>query len=265
VKDKDMEKKSTPAPGTQVLRRSHDILRLLAKHHRSGMRMTDIASGVGLEPPTAHRIVQGLVQERMATHDAGSRRYFLGPALYEMGLAAAWRFPLRELAQESVERLAKTTGDTVVLTVRSGSEGVCVERRTGEFPIRTSTVAVGVRRPLAAGAGGLAILSCLDEAQRLPVLEANARALNRKLADLQELVDATARRGHSINVYAATEPPISSVGVPLLGAFGECVGGLAVVALSMRLSGPRQSEVTALLEAEGVHMRRILARNTQPR
>jgi DNA-binding IclR family transcriptional regulator len=259
-----MEKKSTPAPGTQVLRRSHDILRLLAKHHRSGMRMTDIATGVGLEPPTAHRIVQGLVQERMAAHDAASRRYFLGPALYEMGLAAAWRFPLRDLAQESVERLAKSTGDTVVLTVRSGHEGVCIERRTGEFPIRTSTVTVGVRRPLAAGAGGLAILSRMDEKERLPILEANARALNRDPAELKKLVDAAARRGHSINVYAATEPPISAMGIALTGAFGECVGGLAIVALSMRLSGSRRAEVAALLESEGTYMHRILTRNAQP-
>ena len=241
---------SGPAPGTQVLRRAHDILRLLALHPLDGMRLIDIAGSLGLHPPTAHRIVQGLVQERMAMQDAALKRYFLGPALHELGLSAAVHYPLREILQSGVERLTQVTGDTVVVTVRSGRDGVCLEHRSGEFPIRASTVSVGVRRPLAAGAGGMAILSCLAPQERAWLVRENAEQLKRDPVELGRVIEETVRLGHALNVYRRTNPPITSIGVPVLGAFGQCVAGMSVVALSLRLSGKRRAEVLALLLAE---------------
>src|ERR1700744_2207264 len=84
----------SPIPGTQVLRRSAQILRLMALHAKEGIRVVDVTEAMELEPPTAHRLLQGLVQERLAEHEPESRRYFLGPSLYELGLTAAPRFNL---------------------------------------------------------------------------------------------------------------------------------------------------------------------------
>jgi DNA-binding IclR family transcriptional regulator len=248
-----------PAPGTQVLRRAHDILRLLAANERTGLRVSDIASALALEPPTAHRIVQGLVQERMATQDPDDKRYRLGPALYELGITAAPRYPLRELVQPSVERLADATGDTIVATVRSGLDSVCIERRTGAFPIQTSMVTVGTRRPLASGAGGQAIMACLEDgAERRWLIEQNASRTKRSVGELTALLDDVRRNGYALNTYRHTTPPIAAIGVPILGAFGQCVAGLAVVALSMRLSGKRRGEVLELLRKEAAETGRLL-------
>jgi DNA-binding IclR family transcriptional regulator len=263
-KEEFMDELAAPAPGTQVLRRAHDILRLLARHQREGVRITDIAVALGLEPPTAHRLVQGLVQERMAVQDKQLRRYFLGPALYELGIAAGSRFPLRDLVQPSVDRLTTATGDTVVVSVRSGLDSVCIEHRSGEFPIRTSFVTVGTRRPLAAGAGGLAILSCLTDEERLRLIAANAKQLERDVVELTSRVDEARRIGYALNVYRRTAPPISAIGVPVLGAFGQCVAGLSVVALAMRLSGKRRVEVLEMLRTEAVEITRMVSEQVLP-
>ncbi|HEY4069378.1 MAG TPA: IclR family transcriptional regulator [Burkholderiaceae bacterium] len=259
-----MEELAAPAPGTQVLRRAHDILRLLARHQRDGVRVTDIATALGLEPPTAHRLVQGLVQERMAVQDKSLRRYFLGPALYELGISAGARFPLRDFVQPSVDRLARATGDSAVVTIRSGLDGVCLEHRSGEFPIRTSFVTVGTRRPLAAGAGGLAILSCLADDERRRLVAANAVQMEVDAGELAARVDEARRVGHALNIYRRTTPPISAIGVPIMGAFGQCVVGISVVALSMRLSGKRRSDVLGMLRDEAQEIGRQVSVETLP-
>jgi len=55
--------------------------------------------------------------------------------------------------------------------VRSGFDAVCMHRREGSFPIRTLVLEVGSRRPLGVGAGGLAILSSIEEEERAHIIE----------------------------------------------------------------------------------------------
>src|ERR1700748_940697 len=100
----------TQQPGTQVLRRIGQILRFVAEHNRDGARLTDVAGALELEPPTAHRLLRGLVNERMIQFEEGSKRYRLGPELYELGWAAASRFDLIEFIAPSIQRLVDATG-----------------------------------------------------------------------------------------------------------------------------------------------------------
>lgn len=96
---------------------------------------------------------------------AGSRarRYFLGHLIFELGLAASSNFNLRDIRQSSLMRLADRTGDAVFLTIRSGYDTVCIDRKEGSFSIRALTLGVGTRRSLGVGAGGLALLMSLPD------------------------------------------------------------------------------------------------------
>jgi DNA-binding IclR family transcriptional regulator len=259
-----MNTKSGPIPGTQVLRRSAQILRLIALHPRSGVRVIDVAQSLQLEPPTAHRLLQGLIQERMVQHDADTRRYFLGPALYELGLAAAPRFDLLEYLQPSILRLTAQTGDTVVATVRSGYDGICIAHHTGEFPIRTSVVSVGTRRPLTAGAGGLAIASTMDDDEIDRLAQENAERLSVEPRQLVARVREARLQGYSVNMYRRTSPGITALGIPVIGAYGQCVAGIGVIALSSRLYGKRRNEVLDLLRTESAVMTLVLTESTAP-
>lgn len=250
---------SAQVPGTQVMRRAHEVLRYLALHGRDGARVTDLAQALSLHVPTAHRIVQGLMAERMVEQDPDSRHYFLGPALFELGLSVSARFPWLDMVQPSVFRVAELTGDTVVVTLRSGLEGVCLERRSGAFPIQTSSVTPGTRRPLAAGAGGLAILSQLAPGERQQISQHNALALGQNVTDIGRQVAAACKFGYAQNTLHATRPTVSSIAVPVLGAMGTCQLGLSVVALAMRLTGGRRAEVLAMLRQEAQAISQRLA------
>ena len=62
------------------------MLRVVASRGRRGMRIGDVASISGLPMSTCFRMLQRLEVEGLVSRDALTRKYFLGPLLYELGL-----------------------------------------------------------------------------------------------------------------------------------------------------------------------------------
>src|SRR4051794_10138576 len=63
--------------------------------------------------------------------------------------------------------------------MRTGVEAVRVDRKDGAFPIKIFSLNVGDRRPLGAGAGGLAILSALPDAEMRRIIRVNEPLISR--------------------------------------------------------------------------------------
>src|SRR5512140_674999 len=160
--------------GTQSIQRAAMLVRVIASRNRSGLRLSEVVQHAHLERSTARRILKCLVAEGLVTQDEESRRYFLGPLVFELGLAAAPRFNLVDICRPSLQRIAEKSGDTVFLTVRSGYDSVCLDRHEGSFPIKALMMEPGTRRPLGAGAGGLALLMLLPDEVVKEIVAANA-------------------------------------------------------------------------------------------
>ena len=65
----------------------------------------------------------------------------------------------------SLIALAAESGDSSFVSLRRGSYSVCLQREEGDFPIRTHVLQAGARHPLGVGAGAMAILAALTEAE----------------------------------------------------------------------------------------------------
>lgn len=170
------EDRSSRPPGTQAVGRAIGLLKLVGSSRVRNLRLVDIAEMASMDKSTTHRLLQRLVYEGMLRHSPG-HGYRLGLLAYELGLLALPEADLRETSRPTLQALAQATGDTVFLVVRSGLESVCLNRITGDFPIQTMTRAVGDRHPLGMGAGGLAILASLSDAD----VEAIVRATKPRL------------------------------------------------------------------------------------
>ena len=85
--------------GTQAIRRAGAVLRAIARFGPSGARLIDLSRTVGLARPTTHRIVQGLIAEMMVVQNARTKRYQLGPLIFELGLATTQRSTLPEVCR----------------------------------------------------------------------------------------------------------------------------------------------------------------------
>jgi DNA-binding IclR family transcriptional regulator len=148
--------------GAQTIERACKILRALAKNGRTGSRLIDVRQGTGLSHPTAHRILQSLVREGLVTRHR-SRRYGLGPALYELGLIAPTPVEDFEQLRPHLQSLADRCGDSCYLMVRRGHDVVYLMRAEGAYPIRAYTIAAGERLPMPASLGGIALMANLPD------------------------------------------------------------------------------------------------------
>lgn len=232
----------------QTVGRAVDLLRLIASSQSANLRLLEIAAMASLDKSTAHRLLQRLVHERLLVRDR-LRGYRLGPLLYELGLVALPETNLREVSQPALHQLAQSTGDMVFLIMRSGYETVCLNRIAGSFPIQTLTRTVGDRHPLGVGAGGLAILAALNDANMEIVLKAVAPQLRRYgLSErmLHRAVAATRERGHAVDEGSAARD-VTAIGHVVRDGTGSPIAAVFVASIRSRMTESRQRVVGKLL------------------
>lgn len=243
-----MEAGSTARTGTQSIERVVGMLRVVASRGRRGMRIADVVSVSGLPMSTCFRMLQRLELEGMVVRDAITRKYHLGPLLHELGLLAQPRFQLADLCAQALQAIADETQDTVYLSERRGVESICTSRVLGDYPIKALTLDVGIRRPMGVGAGGLAILSALPEAEVAQIVEANdaryARFGTFEPGFVQRAVAETRAQGYAFLDSAAT-PGTAAVGI----AFppDNPVAAISVAAISSRLGPDRRAQVARVI------------------
>ncbi|MEV0385014.1 IclR family transcriptional regulator [Nonomuraea sp. NPDC050643] len=244
----------------QSIERAAAILEAVAAGDGHGRRLIDIAADTGLRKATAHRILGTLAQVGLVEQDERTSRFHLGLRLFSLGMTAANRYGLADLASECMLRLAERTHDTVYLTVRSGNEAVCVDRVTGMFPIKTLSLNVGDRRPLGVGAGNLAMLAWLPDHEIREIVAANAPRYPHfgKLdsATIMALVEESRELGYAFNDRLILAG-MRAVGVPVMGHDERPVAALSVAAITERMSAARRADIVAWLagEAKALHER----------
>jgi DNA-binding IclR family transcriptional regulator len=234
--------------GVGVLDRCVGLLDLLADGPQT---LRSLATASRLPRPTAHRLLVALEAHRLVARDA-TGAFRLGPRLTELAAVAGPELDLASLAGPVLDRLHRTTGESVQLYVRSGDHRLCIAARDAGTGLRDS-VPVGALLPLAAGSGGKVLLAW--SAVVRPDTGSAATA-----AAVAELAEVRAR-GWAASV-AEREPGVASVSAPvfrddaLLAAL--CVSGPVSrlgQAPGRKLSGPvtaAAGELSALL-AEPAH------------
>jgi DNA-binding IclR family transcriptional regulator len=234
------------------------VLDALSKAAAQGLRLTDVVEATGLGKTTAHRILGGLMSQNLAEQDPETGRFFIGVKMLSWATAARDRFSLVRLVEPALLRIARQTQDTIYLVVRSGDDIVCVDCREGSFPIKVLTLNVGDRRPLGIGAGSLAILAALPDAEIDRIFVANAEAIAAFPFDevrLREMVAATRHNGYSYNnvhVLQGLEnvTEMAGIGVPIRKADGMPVAALHLTSVTSRLDPPRRDNLVATLRQE---------------
>ena len=213
------------------------ILRVLSTPQP--LRLADVSTGAGLNKATTLRLIDTLIAEGFVQRDPVSKRYALGDEALVLGMAMQGRDHIRDRARPALVRLAALSGDTVLLSTRHGLESVCVDREFGSFPIRANYLDVGSRRPLGAGAGSLAILAWLPDAEVDTVLDLLEPVFRKHYPRISRaLLKAEAARGRERGYVVLRDVVVDQMGgiaAPILGGDGKPIGAFSIAALTQRI------------------------------
>ena len=240
--------------GTQAFGKFMRVLQLVADAEQPP-NVAALVHATGFPRPTVHRIVAGLVAERMLVEHPQTHGLSLGPRLIQLASRSWGRSDLRLAAMDELKRLRDITGETVHLAVPNGQHMVYVEKLESPSAVQMSS-RIGTNVSMHSTSVGKAYLAMLGDPAReallatlpqpferyMPNTLANADALRKQLAQVR-------KRGWSMD-DEENEAGIQCFGAPILGDQGVAVAAISVSTLRFRQKDdPEQAYVAPLLEA----------------
>lgn len=228
------------------------MLRVLAASQDRGTSSSEVATQCGLTRATAHRMLQVLVEEGLAERTSSPPRYVIGREASLLGIARSSPLPVREAAAPFLREVCRQTGDSTVLTLRSGPDSICVERLTGTYPIQVIGVSVGARLPLGVGVGGLVMLAFLGSQEQEEVLARIEHRLARHRLTVEALrlrIRAARKVGYAFT-EAGVIPGTNVLAVPVLSSERRPVAALSINAMAARLPFARAARLVPWLKQQ---------------
>jgi len=249
--------------GSQSVDRALGLLSLIGREPAEGLPLGEIVLGSGLNKPTVRRLLLALMRAGLVEQETQTRRYCLGEEAFVLGVLAARRHGLLEMAMDGLRRLSGETRDTSFLTVRRENYAVCLHREEGTYPVRTHALQTGDQHPLGVGAGSLALLAALPDDDVDRIIAANEPVLVERYpgfapASLKSDVTEARLRGFALNPGRLVA---SSWGIGRAFRYpdGRVAGAFSLAAIDSRMDPARQPELSALLAREAARMEAQLA------
>ena len=202
-------------------------------------RMAEIIRGTGMTKPTAHRVVNMLLEMGFLERDGFDTGFIEGAGLVDLAHRTLAAAAPRSLRHSILQGISEQVGETVNYGVLSGGEVIYLDRVEAKWPLGLRFDA-GSRVPAHCTAVGKLLLSRMAD------------------ADLRALVESMPRSAYTANTITAVEPLLSAltgirrdgigtddqefmhgvvcVSVPMVDEDGRCFGGIAVSAPEARMT-----------------------------
>ncbi|CDN49990.1 IclR family transcriptional regulator [Neorhizobium galegae] len=240
--------------GSQAVERALQLLSVVGRGAEKGVALADVVADSGLNKPTARRLLMALMRSRLVEQDELTRRYYLGGELYVLGMLASRRHGLLEMAGESLKRLSGKSADTSFVSMRRDDYAVCLHREEGTHPVRTHALLTGDQNPLGVGAGSLAMLAALPDAEVEAVLGRIEGVIAAQYPGyspqiIREDVGRTRELGYALNPGRVIANSWG-IGMAILLPDGRLAGALSIAAIDSRMGEARQKELVGLLAHE---------------
>jgi DNA-binding IclR family transcriptional regulator len=186
--------------------------------------LEEISQVTGYKKTTCFRLLKTMRTLGLVEMLPGKKKYRYGPRLAALGLSALKNMNLRQSALPILQQLRDETGETINLTLLSGSEILYVERIMSDYLINVN-VNVGDRLPVYCASMGKVILAFLSESRLEQILSAikfiprTEKTIASRSALLKELERIRAN-GFAIN-DEELEKGLRAVAAPIFNYTGE--------------------------------------------
>jgi DNA-binding IclR family transcriptional regulator len=213
---------------------------------------------VGIHKSKAFSILETLQKSGLVRKNSDGKGYALGPGLISLARKVLDDLSPPRLAGPILEGLAKKTGSTAVLGLRSEKSVLVAGKHEGESNIGV-TMRIGHRLPLTYGAHGKAIAAFLPEEELSLLLRGKAlyfhgdpSKLDRPL--LKEELARCRREGFAEDLGVVNQG-FNVVAAPVLGPSGTPIGYIEIFVL---FSAETAHKLGPLVAAAGKELSRQL-------
>jgi DNA-binding IclR family transcriptional regulator len=237
----------------QSVDRALTVLSLLARHGELGV--TELAADLGVHKSTAFRLVSTLVAHDLVEQVSERGKFRLGVGVLRLAGATAVRLDLVQESRPVTADLARRVGETVNITVLSGTEALYLDQVSGPSAISLHNW-VGQRIPLHATSNGKVLLAFGPSLLLGELAFPLRRFTGATVVDREGLRADLARvREHGYAVAVdELEVGLTAVAAPITSASGAVVASVSASGPTFRLPPERLPEVARLVVLAGAEI-----------
>lgn len=235
-----------------TVQKAISLLALISEQNHP-IKLNEISKSSGIGKTVCLRMLSTLEYEGLIARDVQSGGYITGIRLIEFAGRALTGDSLRRVSGPVMDELARSTGDSIILFVRSKRLAMCIERRDGDAPVRAAGVDIGRGLYLHTGGAPFSLLSFLPESEQQaylsePLVKSTSQTILNPIT-LKHNIAKVQMDGYSIGDEDAIEHVVA-VGAPLFGHEGRLLGALSVGGVKPRYTPERiQAMVGVVTEA----------------
>ncbi|WML31431.1 IclR family transcriptional regulator [Neobacillus sp. OS1-32] len=239
---------------SELLNKAFTLLSLLKpREGKKEWGAAELARLAGFNPATTHRILQDLQQYGFVSQNQESKKFFLGPALIELGFQAQSLYSIKDVARPFMEEIQNKTGESVYLNILVHSyEAMLIDSVDSDHQLRVYEP-IGLRLPLHIAATRRAILAFMEPGEQEAYLShfkielRTPKTIHSKEALVEEL-SLIRERGYAVS-FGETTLGTAGVAVPILGPRGV-EGSLGIATPEVRLNDEKIAEYAELLKCK---------------
>jgi DNA-binding IclR family transcriptional regulator len=221
--------------------------------------VSELARRSGLNPSNVHRTLQTWAELGFVAQEPDSGAYHCTLRLFEWGCRAADGFDVRRVAREPLTRLARSTQETIHLSVLDGADIVYLDKIDSPQPVRAYSE-IGGRAPAHCVATGKALLAFGNPGALNALPDPLPRPTKRTVASLPALrrqLEQVRADGYAVN-QEEWRVGVSGLGAPVYDAAGQVIAAAGLTAPSSRLDDPRIRQLGSALVAAANDITRAL-------
>ncbi|ALG30346.1 hypothetical protein AOZ07_16065 [Glutamicibacter halophytocola] len=231
------------------------VLEMLAPEPE-GLRVTQVADGLGINKAIAHRLLGALVNAGYVAQDSRTSSYVATHRLGALGLRQLSSSGVGTWAQRTLDQLAAESEELVRLAVSSSGSLQWIAKAQGSNSSLRIDPVMGQEAIPYATASGKAWLASLNKERINRILQEHGLVpqTERTVTDVADIFDElqeVQERGYAMT-FEEMDPGINAVAAPVFGAGTdeEATGTLSIAGPSIRMTRTRMDELApALLEA----------------
>lgn len=212
----------------------------------------EVSRKIGLSASTTGRIMAGLKELGFLNQNPDNREYSLGAAVMSWAGVYTATLDVRNAALSFVDRIHRSTSETISLYILQGDERVCVERRESPHTVRLVT-RIGRRLPLYAGSAGKVFLAFLPPERTSEILDhtdftpfTSSTIVDRSLLEAE--LEVVRRQGYAVST-GEWQREASGIAAPIFNQNREILAALTISGPSQRFTDGKMREYAEVVTA----------------